>query len=284
MSKFTLLIGALVFAFTLQVEAQIQTPAASPKSTFTQVVGLTTISGEYSRPGIKGRTIFAVDGLVPFGKIWRTGANSATKLSFSDDVKVAGQDLAAGDYAILTVPNATSWEVQFHAHESSNWSSYRDKEPTLSVNVDVYNLPDGVQLENFTIHIGEIKSNTCTIEFLWDQTLVAVPVEVEVDARVMKNIEDVLAGPSAGDYYTAGTYFYNSGKDLNKALKYIQKATHTDNPRFWQVRMESEVLAKLGRYKEAVAAAEKSKTLATEAGNNDYIKINSDNIAKWSGM
>ena len=105
---------------------------------------------------------------------------------------------------------------------------------------------------------------------------------MDVDAAVMASIEETLAGPTTGDYYAAGSYLFNSGKDLSTALSYVQKATHGDNPRYWQLRMESEILGKMGKVNDAIKVANKSKALAMEAGNDDYVRINEKNIEMWS--
>lgn len=260
--------------------AQIKTPAPSPGATVTQSVGLSEIEVVYSRPGVKGRTIFAKDGLVPFDKIWRTGANAATKITFSDDVTVSGKELKKGSYAILTKPGASNWAIHFYEYEAGNWSSYLEKTPALAVNVKSSKTAD--KIESFTIGFGHISTDAAHLVFAWENTKVAVPIGVEVDKRVMKNIEQVLAGPTGNDYYRAGTYMHDSGKDLNKALEYVQKATKGDDPKFWQLRRESLILADLGKKKEAIAAAKKSLALAKEAKNDDYVTMNEKSIKEWS--
>ncbi len=278
MSRIITTVFAILFTMVSVINAQIKTPAASPWATFSQDVGLITVSGEYSRPGVKGRTIFG--DLVPFDKVWRTGANGATKISFSGDVEVEGNALTKGSYAVLTKPGKKSWDVHFYAYEGGSWGSYLEKTPSAIVSVPSKTTTS--KTENFTISVNNIDVGSGSLDFAWDKTVVSMGITTEVDAAVMANIEKVLAGPTAGDYYNAGTYYYNSGKDLNKALEYIQKATHSENPRFWQLRMESEVLAKLGKHKEAIEVAKKSMNLAKEAGNEDYVKINTKNISKWS--
>lgn len=263
---------------SVAMTGQINTPASSPAASFTQTVGLTEISAEYSRPGVKGRVIFG--DLVPYDKVWRTGANAATKVSFSDDVTVEGEALSAGSYAVLTKPGMQTWDIHFYKHESRNFGSYLEKEADLIVTVTPQDLPFSV--ERFFITVADMTDNSGVLEFIWDTKLVPVQIGVNTDDRVMANIERVLNGPSAGDYYAAGQYMFNSGKDLDKALKYVQKATHSDSPRFWQVRQESLILAKLGRKAEAIAAAKKSLELATEAGNDDYIRMNKKSIKEWS--
>ena len=270
----------LVFVLTASTIAlgQIRTPAASPAASFSQTVGLTEISGEYSRPGIKGRTVFG--DLVPYDKVWRTGANAATKISFSVDVQVEGNDLKAGSYAVLTKPGMSTWDVHFYAYESGNFGSYLEKEPDLVVTVTPATLP--LSVERFLINVGEMTDNGASLQIIWDSTLVPIQIAVHTEKTVMANIDRVLSGPSNGDYYAAGSYLFNSGKDLEKALMYVQKATHSDNPRFWQVRQESLILAKLGRKAEAIKAAKKSLELATTAGNDDYIRMNKKSIKEWS--
>jgi len=261
------------------VSGQIATPAPSPAAMFKQTVGLTEVTVEYSRPAVRERTIFG--DLVPYGELWRTGANRATKITFSDDVTIEGEALSAGSYAILTTPGENSWGVHFHAYEGGNWGSYREKEAAVTATVTPVTIP-GIKVENFFITVADLKSDGGTLEFVWDQLLVPVKIGVHTDKTVMANIENVLAGPSAGDYFAAGTYLHESGKDLNKALTYVQKATNVDNPRFWQVRREALILADLGRKAEAIAAAKKSLELATTAGNSDYVRLNEKSLKEWS--
>lgn len=281
--QFILLLSFVVFmATSFTVNAQITTPRPSPNAEVKQEVGLTDVTISYSRPAVKGRTIFAADGLVPFGKMWRLGANSATKITFSDDVKVGGQDLKAGSYAMLAIPDAKEWKFNFYPYESTSWNSYETKEPTVSVTVASYPMPEGVIIESFTMGIADIVGNKAVIEALWDKTYVAIPLEVFVDERVEKQIAQIMAGPSANDYYAAASYYHDNGKDLDKALEWIQKATAGDNPMFWQVRRESLILADLGKYPEAIKAAKRSLELAQKAGNNDYVAMNKKSIEEWS--
>ncbi|MCB0633277.1 MAG: DUF2911 domain-containing protein [Saprospiraceae bacterium] len=273
----------IVFAVALLSQplvAQIATPAPSPGSKLTQSVGLTEVNIEYSRPGVKDRKIFAADGLVPFGEVWRTGANTATKITFSDDVKVDGQELKAGSYAILSKPAADSWDIMFYPYDNGNWMSYPDKEAVVTVKAKTMNA--GHKIENFTITIDNIGTDQADIIFAWDKTAAVLPLSVEVDKRVTAAIERVLAGPTANDYYAAASYYHETSKDLNKALEWINKATEGDNPMFWQVRRKALILADLNRKKEAIEAAKKSMELAEAAGNADYVRMNKKSIEEWS--
>lgn len=262
------------------LQAQIETPAASPKAMTMQTVGLTDITVEYSRPAVKGRTIFAEDGLVPYGKVWRTGANAVTKVTTTGPVSIGGADLEAGEYAVLSMPGATSWNVHFYPYDSWSWSSYVEEEPAAVVTVTPKKTASTV--ENFTIEFSHMDGGDAHMVIKWANTMVALPITTNVDDVVMKQIDKVMAGPTPGDYYSAASYYHSSGKDLNKALEMIQVATNVDEPKFWQVRREALILADLGKTKEAIKTAMKSKELAMAAGNDDYVRLNEQSIAEWS--
>lgn len=280
MKNVILLISLFVAGMiSIDASAQIKTPAPSPSSKIEQMVGMTDVHVEYSRPSMKGRTIFATNGLVPFGKKWRTGANQATKVTFTEDVMVEGKELKKGSYALLTTPNATSWDVHFFEHTTNSAGGYGEATPAVTASVTPQTLPFSV--ESFMINFNDLTADGATLNLVWSNVLVPIKISVHTDKQAMASIDKTLAGPTDGDYYNAGVYMANSGKDLEKALGYIQKVTKGENQRFWQLRQEAEVLAKLGKHKDAIEVAKKSMALATEAGNNDYIKINKDNIAKW---
>ncbi len=271
----------LLFALTLTaLTAQIKSPAPSPMCKITQTVGLTEINMEFSRPGVKGRTIFG--DLVPFGTMWRTGANASSKISFSDDVAVNGNALKAGQYAIYTVPGEKEWEIIFYS-DVSQWGvpeEWKADQEAARFKVTAITMP--VSLESMTFMIDQIENDKAQLWLMWDKTFVPMTVTVPTDDLVMKTINRTMNGPVAGDYYSAGRYYFESGKDKAKALEYVQKANSMD-PKFWTLRMESLILADMGKKKEAVAAAKKSLALATEAGNADYIRMNEKSIAEWSG-
>lgn len=260
-------------------QAQINTPAASPGQKIEQKIGLTDVTVEYSRPGKKSRKVFGQDGLVEYGKFWRTGANAATKITFSDDITVGGKELIKGSYAILVKPEANSWMVNFYPYESGSWGSYTEKTPTITAEAKTMSL--GSEVETMTINFDSFTDSGANLVFSWDKTSVALPLVVSTDEVVMESIEKVMAGPSNNDYYNAASYFYSSGKDLNQALTWIQKATKVDNPKYWQVRREALILGELGRYKEAISAAKISKELAATAGNDEYVKMNETSITEW---
>lgn len=281
MKKGLLTIFAIAIA-TFTMTAQINTPAPSPSAKFETEVGLTKVTVEYSRPSAKGRTIFAEDGLVPFGEMWRTGANAPTKVTFSDDVKVAGKDLPAGSYALLTKPGAGVWNIHFHKEVKGNyWSDYKDKTPALAV--DAKPVKMDADVETFLINIGEVKSNSAHLELIWENTVVGVPFEVEVDSKVEADIKKVMGGPSRGEYYAAARYYYDEEKGDAQALEWIEKANEID-AKFWQLRLESQILARMGKHIDAIEAAERSKEMAMKADNKDYVRRNEASIKEWKDV
>jgi hypothetical protein len=268
-------------AFTaFSAEAQINTPSASPSAKVMQTVGLTDITIEYSRPSAKGRTIFGDDALVPNGKLWRTGANAVTMISFSNDVMLEGKELKAGKYAVLTLPTAAAWTIHFYAHESNNWSTYTEETPILAVTVNPIAVKEFT--ESFTIAVDDLMSYGATLNIKWANKVIPIKLGTHADDLVMASIAQVMAGPSRSDYYNAANYYFTAGKDLNQALEWMNKAIDENDMKFWQVKVKSEILGALGRKEEAIKTAKMSLDLATKAGNNDYVKMNTDNIKKWS--
>ena len=273
-------IAFLVCVTTVTIFGQIKTPAASPSCKVIQTVGLTDVTIEYSRPSVKGRTIFG--DLVPYDKIWRFGANQATKMSFSTDVNIGSQDLKKGTYAVLAKPTKSSWSIMFYPFEESGFGSYVDKSPAATAVARA--VPMGEAVESFMITLDNLRDNGADLYILWDKTMAMLPLKVNARDMVQTNIDKVMAGPSAGDYYNAAGFYLNEGKDLATALEWMNKSIKMGNDRFWTQRRKSEILAGLGKYKEAIMAANVSMKMATEAGNNDYVKINNKNIAMWTKM
>jgi len=267
--------------FVSNIHAQVKTPAASPAAKVEQAVGLTDVTIEYSRPSKRGRAIFG--NLVPYGKIWRTGANGATKITFSKDVTIQGEALEMGSYAVLTVPNEGSWDVMFYKFTERGFGGYVEKDPDLKVSAEATVLPM-VAAESFTIGIDNLTNDGASIDILWDNVWVSLALGVHTDKAVMANIDRVMSGPSQNDFYAAGVYLYQNGKDVMKALEYVQKGVNTESPKFWQQKWLAEVMMAAGKKKDAIKTAQKSIELAEAAGNSDYVKMNKDNIAKWKSM
>ncbi len=277
-----LMIIVFVFAITSTVNAQVKTPQPSTSQTVTQTVGLTSLELSYSRPSMREREIFGT--LVPYGEMWRTGANKNTTISFDKSVKIGSKIVKAGTYAIFTKPNVQSWEVYFYT-ETSNWgvpSEWDTEKVVASVKANVNTMP--VKVETFTISFDSITNDSATLGFIWDNVYVGVPISFFTDAQVTESIATVMDGPNAGDYYSAAVYYLNAGKDIDKAKMWIDKAIKMrKNPAFWYYRQQSLIYAKSGDKKGAIKAAKESLKLAKEAGNNDYVALNTKSLSIWEG-
>ncbi|MBA4318349.1 MAG: dihydrolipoamide dehydrogenase [Flavobacterium sp.] len=279
MNKIIFVLAMMIANFA--IEAQVKTPQASPKSTITQLVGLTNVEIVYSRPSAKGRDVF--NNLVPFGKLWRTGANENTTITFSDDVVIDGKTLPKGKYALYTTPRADNWEVVFYSN-TNNWGNpetWDETKVALKTNAKPEML--GRNVESFTIGINNLDNNYAHLEISWEKTLVAIKFEVPTEKIATASIEKALAGPTAGDYYASAQYLFQSNGDIAKALTYIDKALDMskDKP-FYYFRLKSLIQAKKGDKKGAIETAKISLVAAEAAKNQDYVKMNKDSIEEWS--
>jgi len=270
----------ILFCSSLAV-AQIQTPQPSPSTKLEQVVGLTEVKIEYSRPAMRARTIMG--DLVPYGSLWRTGANKNTTLSFSDPVTVGGQALAAGTYALFTRPGKSLWEVFFYT-ETENWGTpqeWQSKSVAAVIEVPTQSLADPE--ESFTISINELTNTGANIHLSWENTRVTLPLEVPTDEKTMASIKETMKGtPKAEDLYQAAVYYRESGRDLQTAKKWIGKAIEMDPGKYWMYRQQALILADLNKKEAAIKAAQSSLELAEKAGNQDYVRLNTKAIEEWS--
>jgi hypothetical protein len=265
---------------TFSVNAQIKTPQPSPLAKISQEVGLSKVDVEYSRPSAKGRKIFGE--LVPFGEMWRTGANASTKVTFGDDVKIGGTTVTKGTYALYVTPNMKEWSVIFYKN-TSFWGvpgkDFNEADVAAKVTVPVVMLAENV--ESFTINVDNLRNSSFDLVIEWEKTRVSVPVSMDTDTKVMADIKSQMEGPSASTYYQSARYYYKKKKDMNMALAWVQMALDKGGEKFWIVRQKALILAELGRYKDAIATAERSTELAKAEGNGDYPRMNDKSIAEW---
>lgn len=277
--KKTLLIAALALIF-MASEAQIQTPAASPAGSVSSTIGLTTVKIDYSRPRLRGRKIFGEkDVMYPHGTIWRTGANSGTKISFSDDVKVENISVPKGEYLIFTWPGATEWTVSLYKDLSlgGNTAGYDASQEAAKFKVKTKKLADKV--ETFTISIDDIavdnKSGKVTLA--WENTAVPFTVSVDYDAKVMQSIEaNTRVNP--GNYFQAASYYLETGRDLNKALEWMNLALESNPDAYWMLHQKAKIQKALGDKKGAIATATASLNAAKKENNRDYQNMNQELI------
>lgn len=261
--------SALVLSASVATAQQFKSPAPSPLQTVKQAFALSDITIEYSRPSAKGRVIYG--DIVPFGKVWRTGANGATKITFGEDVKVEGTAVTAGTYALYTVPNKDSWEIMLYKDLTlgGNVAEYKKENEAARFTVKTKALNDKV--ETFSIDVADVTSTTANIELNWEKTRVAFSVLADIDAKMMKSIETALANDSR-PYFQAANYYYETNKDMNKALEFVNKAVDQNPKAFWVLQLKAKIQTKLNDKKGAIASAEQVVVLATEAKNDDYVK------------
>lgn len=279
MKKLLLILIAILFSWNSQ--SQVLTPQPSPKCSISQMVGLTDVEIEYSRPGTRGRNVFG--DLVPFGKIWRTGANGNTTISFSEDVIIDGKTLKKGKYALYTLPKVESWEIVFYS-KNDNWGNPPEwNEADVALRATAVPEMLNKNVESFTIDVSNLDNNYGFLNISWEKTMVSVKFEVPTQKMAMASIDKTLAGPSAGDYFSAAQFYYQSNGDLTKALNHVNKALEMNKSvPFWYTKQKSLIQAKLGDKKGAIETATISLASAKIAKNNDYIKMNEDNILEWS--
>ena len=277
--KKTLLIGAMAFIFFVS-EAQIQTPSASPAGSVSSTIGLTDVKIDYFRPRLKGRKIFGEkDVMYPHGTIWRTGANSGTKISFSTDVKVENINVPKGEYLILTWPGAGEWTVSLYKDVSlgGNTAGYNASNDAAKFKVKTKKLADKV--ETFTISIDDIAADNKSgkVTLAWENTAVPITVSVDYDEQVMKSIEaNTKVNP--GNYFQAATYYLENGKDLNKALQWVNIALESNPTAFWMLHQKAKIQKALGDKKGAIETATASLNSAKKAENRDYQNMNQELI------
>lgn len=255
--------------FTAMAQA-IKTPAASPMQTIRQDFALSSIEITYSRPAKKGRVIFG--DLVPFGKLWRTGANGVSKIKFGEDVTVGGVAVKAGEYAIYTIPNKDSWEIILNKG-LTNWGIDGYKEADDVARFKVKPEASAHTYESFTFLIDGVLSEDSKVSMAWDKTMVSFTVKADIKEKIYSQIEDVMTKDKR-PYYQSASYYYENDKDLKQALEWADKAIEQYPDAFWVVHLKAKIQAKMGDKKGAKATAEQSIKLAQKAENQDYVALN----------
>jgi hypothetical protein len=266
-----LFLSAGITLLSLGINAQsLKTPQPSTTQTIKQDLGIGSVELSYSRPGMKGRKIFG--DLVPFGKVWRTGANSATTLQFSDSVTIGGTRIAPGKYGLLTIPDKDQWTVIISQQtDVTSPAAYQQDKDLARLTVKPVNNTSPV--ETFTMQFANVKANSADLQIMWDNTTVNVPITTDVESKVMAQIDNLMNKDNK-PYFQSAMYYMETGKDLNQALAWLDKAIEQNPTAFWVYHQKANALAKLGRKEEAKTTALKSMNLAKEAKNDDYVELN----------
>jgi len=253
---------------------KVEFPAASPTATVQQRVGLTDIEVVYARPGVKGRKIFG--DLVPHGEVWRTGANDATKITFSTPVKIGGADVPAGSYALFTIPTPTEWTIILNK-VTGQWGSYSYDEKNDQMRVKVKPVALAEMVETFEIGWADVKDSTATLQLSWDKTRVPVKVETDLVKVLVPQIEAAMAADGKKPYFQAAMFYYGNNLDLKKAITWMDAGLAEQPEAFWMMYRKGLILAKMGDKKGAAEAANKSLEMASKAEGaikEEYTRLN----------
>ena len=272
---------ALVTILGFSANAQIKMPAPSPAQTISQDFGLGKIEIVYSRPSLKGRAAFGNGSLLaPNGIVWRTGANGATKITFSDPVTIGNTVLAAGSYGLFTIPGEKEWTIIFNTN-SKGWGSFDYKEAEDVVRLKVIAEKTSNSTETFTIGVDNITAESATISLKWANTLVSIPVKTDIKPTVRKQIDEATKGTNVttGMYQSAATFYYEMDKDYNKALVFVDKAITTNGKAYWLFLLKAKIQKEIGDKKGAKLSAETCSKLAEAEKNADYVRSANDLIA-----
>jgi len=266
-----LIFCTITVAAFFSVKAQsIKTPPPSPTQTIKQDFGLSSIELSYSRPGVKGRKVFG--DLVPYGKVWRTGANNATTINFADDVTIGSAKIPAGKYGLLTIPDKDNWTIIITKQlDVTSPAAYKPENDMVKVNVKPMTMKD--KMETLTMQFANVKPSACELHIMWENTAVALPISEDVETAVMKQIDNAMNKDNR-PYFQSAMYYLDNGKDLNKALAWFDKAIEQQPDAYWVYHQRANALAKLGRKDEAKVSAQRSIELAKDAKNDDYVRLN----------
>lgn len=275
MLKKWILCGALMFTIAAADAQQIRTPQPSPSQTIKQDFGIGSIELSYSRPGMRGRKVFG--DLVPFGNVWRTGANNATILTFSDEVIIGGTKVPAGKYGLVSIPDRDNWTLILTKQlDITSPAAYKQENDVVRVTAKPTTLREPV--ETFTMQFSNVKPTSTDLQIMWDNVAVSLPITTDIDSKIMAQINNAMNRDNR-PYFQAAMYYLENGKDLNQAVSWMDKAIEQSPNAFWIHHQKANALAKLGKKAEARAAAQKSMDLAKQANNGDYVRLNEKLLA-----
>lgn len=273
MKKIILPLIAVMLCSVLQ--AQVLMPQASPTVTVAQNFGVGKITLVYSRPSIKGRTLFEENSdLAPLGKMWRTGANAATRLTFTDKVTFGGKDLDTGSYVIFTIPGSSEWEIIVSKNLNGNVGDYKQSDDVARFKVPAENSTD-MDVETFTMEFLNLKPESCDLALIWGNTIVVIPITTDIKDKMRNSVEEAMKGNDK-PYWQAANFYYEYDKDYTKALDNVNKALETNKDAYYMYMLKARIQKAAGDNAGAKASAEKTVQTATAAKNDDYIKQGND--------
>ena len=272
--KYSISVICLLVCFNLCYGQRLKTPTLSPFSKISQQVGLTEVTLQYSRPSAKGRVVFGE--LVPYDKVWRTGANRATRITFKEVAKIGGKKIQPGEYAIYTIPNQGYWTIIIHANTSLRSIAGGAYKPSNDVfRFELVPEKNNNYVETFTCQFSEVKTNSLMLDITWENTLISIPIEVEVDKKIESQMQVFMKNPEKiphRTYFEAAQYYSNNGKDLKDALNFIDSALNKSPENFRYGLLKAKILAKMNNDKEALVIIEAANNWAKNKNNANYIE------------
>ena len=275
---FSLLATGLLLSTAAQAQTKLTVPPLSPATHIRQGFSTSYIDLTYSRPSLRGRVAFGT--LVPNGTVWRTGANTVTKVRFGEEVKINGQAVPAGAYALLTIPDAKEWTFILN-RDTAQWGTYEYKQALDVLRVKARPIKLVAPVETMSLTVENLRPNAADLVVTWDRTQVALPITADPDRIVMAQIEQAMKGEKK-PYMTAAQYYFNTGKDLTSAIGWVEEAIKL-KPTYSGYYWKAKLLQKQGKNKEAIEAANKSlelvKTDNNEVSKAEYTRLNEQVLA-----
>ena len=272
---------SLLMLWCVAAMAQIKMPAPSSTQTITQDFGVGKLEITYSRPSIKNRPLFKEGSeLAPLGKVWRTGANGATKLKVNDPISIAGKLVDTGTYAIFTIPGKNEWTFILNKG-AKNWGSeYVESSDIFRVTVPIGKIKESEEI--FTIQFANVKYESCEMQLKWGNTLVSIPIHTNVRDRIRMQVETALSSDNITPqvFQQAANFYYEFDKNLPKALTNISKAIGEQSDKFWLYLTKAKIERDLGDKTAAKASAEKCIEEAAKQKNDDYVRSATELIKK----
>jgi len=274
--------GAALFTSSLHAQEakKLEFPQASPLASVKERVGVTAVSIDYSRPSVRERKIFG--GLLPYGEVWRTGANAATKITFSTDVKVGGAAVPAGSYALFTIPGQAEWTVILSKVVDDQWGAYAYNQKDDQARVKVKPVAMAEPLETMTISLQDMRAGKANLVIAWEKTKVPVEIDTELVAKIKPQIEAAMAGSGEKPYFAAAMFYYENDLDMALAKSWIEAAAKQQPDAVWIVYRKGLILKKAGDKEGALAAATQARELASKADGElkaEYTRLSEALIA-----
>ena len=271
MKKISILFTYIMISlYGLNANAQLKMPQSSSLQTLTQEFGLGKVTVSYSRPNIKGRSL--EKDLIPFGEVWRTGANDATVITFTDAVTLEGNTVLPGEYALFTIPGKDEWTIILNK-ETKQWGSYQYKQAADVLRFKVKPIKLTEHLETFSINFSDVMPSTANLDLSWENTRITIKMTTDVDSKVMANIDAAMKSEKP-PFYPAAIYYFENGKDLKKALEWINIAEAGDQKAPWFKYQKARIQLKIGDKSGAAQTARAGIEAAKVLNNAEYIRLN----------